>query len=222
MDTKFDFDMAERQANANLYSPYLADFKGEAYENINLILNLGIVIDRDSKDEADRYIVDAIQTIDQIIERAPRSNQTNILYRGLYDFEIDSTFKLPSNVEYPRIFDWYESQVGNCVLLRAFSSTSYTLEKAQNFSDGVILKFVIPPNFPMLAIDHVVHKHLKENKIFNCVKWEDEVLLPRGKFFYITSHKRVTIRHYGRDQTFLVLTLNPSPCKQSTPPKYVR
>jgi hypothetical protein len=217
METNFDFDMAQRQIKANLYTTDLSDYKGEMYEEVNRYLNKGGDVSEGSEgsegSEESEEIRGIVLRLDELIERAPRSNRTMFLYRGIQDWELEYTFFAPQERQRVSVYDWYKHNLNNCLLLRGYTSTSYTFKNASHFSDGIILKFIIPPNFPVLAIDHIVHSHLKSRHL-RTPHWEEEVLLPRGIFYYVRSLKRIKIS--GSNQSFMVITMDPSLCKQIT------
>jgi hypothetical protein len=208
MDIKFDFDLLQRQIEANdvdgiVDVNVLLEYKGSKAWEINDALSRGTMFSKGDK----RFI----HELDYVIDALPRSNLSNVLYRGLSENEMTYTFTDPTNAQHPTLFEWYKGNVGDCVLIRSYVSTSYSPIKALDFSDGILLKFVIPPNFPMLAIDALIESKYPFTPVDAIQESEDEILLPRGKFYHITSARQITLR----GKKFVLFTLDPSLCKQT-------
>ena len=207
MDIKFDFPLLQEQANADLMD--LKDlylYKSDVAWYINEALNKGKPITGQRRQSL-------VRLLDETFPIVPVSHETNYLYRGLHNAEIIYTFQDLSQDKrkpYDTISKWLKSNIGNCVIFRSFQSTTYSPSVAASFSDGIILKFVIPPGFPMLAIDSIIEAHdpyfTRENTVEES---EYEILLPRDVYFYIKSVRPV--HELGKDYT--LVTLDPLPCK---------
>lgn len=216
----FDFALLKRQCNDRKNNSDILDvlssFKCTGCYDINFAL-------REQKMTEDLF--DQVDQLNNIILSQKRSKTANVLYRGIYNTEFMSWLGL--NKKNARLLDVYKESIGECVLFRDFLSTTYNPRIALAFCNigcspqsynerpGLILKFKIPPNFPMLAIDEVI----------DCIQYgdlphydydipdenlEDEILLPNNLVFRIINIRKRSLNK----KTYYIITLDPSDCTQ--------
>ena len=213
MEIKFDFELLNKQRRTKLTRDIAAlnEYKNNS-GFINYFLLRGFVSPRVKQENYtvlgnlvnESLLTRLIYDIDQNFVNEPKSYKTNYLYRGIYMNTPTILHSLPTKKNELPIIDWYINNIGNCILSRSFTSTSFDPHRIIGFSDGLILKFIIPPNFPILCVDSILG-------LESDFDTENEILLPRNTFFYIKSIKH-NVKFAGK--YYIVITLDPRLCKQ--------
>lgn len=121
----------------------------------------------------------------------------------------------------------FKEMVGECILFREFLSTTFNPRIACEFASSadneygvnIILKFRIPAEYPILAVDEAVNVLNEFNLEQAMNEGEDEILLPRNAVFRVISIKK-TRCHRGllnKDMEDVYLITLDTSCPQIRP-----
>jgi len=201
LDIKFDFILLNKQKNADIMdAKTILMYKSSYSLEINYLLN-----------KKEKFLPNLVYSLDDLFKYAPKSDKVNYLYRGITDNDLIQPYL--EQFRYLTLKNWLSGSIGECILFQSYLSTTYNPSTAYNFTmgkDEILLKFVIPPNYPMLALDSIIEGddeyfmiHPKMNYLRDRKKFEseDEILLPRGQRFFIRSVKKV--------EKGIIITLDP-------------
>jgi len=177
----FDIPILQIQRkNPVMNNKELFQWKGDTAWTINDFLNKkrDITISKRYQNLIDRF--------DESFQIVQRSERVNIVYRGIN--ENNSILNM----------DHFLDRIGEKVIIWSYLSTSYNAQIAKDFAcDGsqdkkIILQIYLPPDYPFIAIDegvaNVMRAKPKSEYIFD---EEDEILLPRGRNFFVKGIKNM-------------------------------
>lgn len=224
MDIKFDASILPYHRELPITDAYfLGYYKGSMYEVLNHEMRHKKFADLKRQHQVYAYY------LDNLIRRQERSREPMFLYRGLNNQELQSLyFDRPTAL----LSKMFKEMVGECIVFPSFLSTSYNPNIACDFatSDNVnsdinddndapiILKFKIPPNFPLLAVDEAINQLNKFSRQQQIEESEYEILLPYNMVFRVVSVKKAKCsfqkREKGKD--VLLITLDAT-CPQIKP-----
>jgi hypothetical protein len=220
MNVKFDFPLLKKQCNDEYNyekkkRDIISKYKGIGYAELNNALRKkpSWELDDEQRDFAD--------SLNQIIIDQERSKKENILYRGISDAEFISNWLSNKKYKVGMLSNIFEEAKGECMWFREFLSTTYDPRIAITFSEfygeSLILKFKLPPNFPMLAVDEVLSctKGIPPKASYDLSEEfdnENEILLPMNMLYQIVSiNKRLF-----HNKLYTIITLDPRGCPQLT------
>ena len=118
----------------------------------------------------------------------------------------------------------FKEMIGQCMIFPQFLSTTYNFKIACDFATSenvadinIVLKLIIPPRFPLLAVDEAVNQLNLFTRKQQLDESEYEILLPRNTVFRVISvRRRRCTPQRGNTKDVHVVTLDAS-CPQIKP-----
>jgi hypothetical protein len=193
MEVKFDFPILQKHGDNmdEASAKFLDRYKGSFASEINYDLRYMPF------DEINRESQVYIHYLDTIIREQPRSDKELYLYRGVQENKLALLY-FGTDRKLSNISALFKHMVGECILFREFLSTTFNPRIACEFATGnhdepvnIVLKFKIPPGYPILALDEAVNVLNEFDREQAMEEGEDEILLPRNGVFRVTSIKKI-------------------------------